>query len=225
MVLLLFGPPGCGKGTQSRLITSWLKIPAISTGEMLRAEIQAGTALGQAAQSIMAGGGLVGDDLVNEMLLQRVSKPDCSPGFLLDGYPRTVEQAEYLDRVLDDLKMPPAVVLHLDVPNDALVGRMSSRRQCPKCSRVYNLLHQPPRVAGLCDDDATPLITRKDDREEVVRARLEMYDCLTRPVLAHYQHTDYFQIRGDRSPGYIFEEISGILEPRLGNVQQAMEAG
>jgi adenylate kinase len=202
-----------------------LKIPAISTGEMLRAEIQAGTALGQAAQSIMAGGGLVGDDLVNEMLLQRVSKPDCSPGFLLDGYPRTVEQAEYLDRVLDDLKMPPAVVLHLDVPNDALVGRMSSRRQCPKCSRVYNLLHQPPRVAGLCDDDATPLITRKDDREEVVRARLEMYDCLTRPVLAHYQHTDYFQIRGDRSPGYIFEEISGILEPRLGNVQQAMEAG
>jgi len=225
LVLLLFGPPGCGKGTQSRLITSWLKIPAISTGEMLRAEIQAGTALGQAAQSIMAGGGLVGDDLVNEMLLQRVSKPDCSPGFLLDGYPRTVEQAEYLDRVLDDLKMPPAVVLHLDVPNDALVGRMSSRRQCPKCSRVYNLLHQPPRVAGLCDDDATPLITRKDDREEVVRARLEMYDCLTRPVLAHYQHTDYFQIRGDRSPGYIFEEISGILEPRLGNVQQAMEAG
>jgi adenylate kinase len=225
LVLLLFGPPGCGKGTQSRLITSWLKIPAISTGEMLRAEIRAGTALGKAAQSIMAGGGLVGDDLVNEMLVQRVSKPDCGPGFLLDGYPRTVEQAEYLDRVLDDLKMPPAVVLHLDVPNDALIGRMSSRRQCPKCARVYNLLHQPPRVAGVCDDDATPLITRKDDREEVVRARLEMYDCLTRPVLAHYQHTDYFQIRGDRSPGYIFEEISGILEPRLSPVQQAMEAG
>jgi adenylate kinase len=192
---------------------------------MLRAEIRAGTALGKAAQSIMAGGGLVGDDLVNEMLVQRVSKPDCGPGFLLDGYPRTVEQAEYLDRVLDDLKMPPAVVLHLDVPNDALIGRMSSRRQCPKCARVYNLLHQPPRVAGVCDDDATPLITRKDDREEVVRARLEMYDCLTRPVLAHYQHTDYFQIRGDRSPGYIFEEISGILEPRLSPVQQAMEAG
>jgi adenylate kinase len=224
LVLLLFGPPGCGKGTQSRLITNWLKIPAISTGEMLRAEIRAGTALGEAAQSIMAGGGLVSDDLVNEMLALRVAQPDCGGGFLLDGYPRTVEQAEYLDRVLHYIGMPPAVVLHLDVPNDALIGRMSSRRQCPKCSRVYNLLHQPPRAAGTCDDDSTRLITRKDDREEVVRARLDMYDCLTRPILAHYQHKDYFQIRGDRSPSYIFEEISGILEPRLVVAAQALEA-
>ncbi len=216
MVLLLFGPPGCGKGTQSRLITNWLKIPAISTGEMLRAEIRAGSALGEAAQSIMAGGGLVGDDLVNEMLVQRVKQPDCAAGYLLDGYPRTVEQAEYLDGALATLHMPPALVLHLDVPNDALVGRMASRRQCPKCSRVYNLLHQPPHQPGFCDDDSTPLITRKDDREEVVRARLEMYDSMTRPVLAHYQHKDYFQIRGDRSPTYIFEEITGILEPRVG---------
>jgi adenylate kinase len=223
LVLLLFGPPGCGKGTQSRLITNWLQIPAISTGEMLRAEIRAGTALGEAAQSIMAGGGLVSDDLVNKMLVQRVSQPDCAGGFLLDGYPRTVEQAEFLDQVLDHLKMPPATILHLDVPNDALVGRMSSRRQCPACGRVYNLLHQPPRKASLCDDDATALITRKDDRESVVRARLEMYDCLTRPVLAHYQQKDYFQIRGDRSPSYIFEEINAILEPRMGNGQPRVE--
>jgi adenylate kinase len=224
MVLLLFGPPGCGKGTQSRLITNWLQIPAISTGEMLRAEIRAGTALGEAARSIMAGGGLVGDDLVDEMLVQRVKKPDCAGGFLLDGYPRTVEQAEYLDRVLEEQKMPSALVLHLDVPNDALIGRMASRRQCPKCSRIYNLLHQPPKAAGLCDEDATPLITRKDDREEVVRARLEMYDSMTRPVLAHYEHRDYFQIRGDRSPSYIFEEITGILEPRVAPVAQPVES-
>jgi adenylate kinase len=223
LVLLLFGPPGCGKGTQSRLITSWLKIPAISTGEMLRAEIRAGTVLGEAAQSIMAGGGLVGDDLVNEMLVQRVRHPDCSGGFLLDGYPRTVEQAEYLDGVLTGLDAPPATVLHLDVPNDALIGRMSSRRQCPQCLRVYNLLHQPPRVAGICDDDSTPLITRKDDRKEVVEARLAMYDCQTRPVLAHYQHKDYFQIRGDRSPSYIFEEISSILEPRIMQENSALQ--
>jgi adenylate kinase len=223
MVLLLFGPPGCGKGTQSRLITNWLQIPAISTGEMLRTEIRAGTALGEAAQSIMAGGGLVGDDLVNEMLMHRVKQPDCAAGFLLDGYPRTVEQAEFLDRVLEQLTMPAAVVLHLDVPNDALVGRMASRSQCPRCSRVYNLLHQPPRIAGLCDDDSTPLITRKDDREEVIRERLEMYDSMTRPVLAHYQHKDYYQIRGDRSPSYIFEEISGILEPLVGTVAQPAE--
>jgi adenylate kinase len=215
VVLLLFGPPGSGKGTQSRLITNWLGIPAISTGDMLRAEIQAGTPLGNAARSIMASGGLVGDDLVNEMLANRVSQPDCDAGFLLDGYPRTVEQAEYLDQLLCSRRFPKPIILHLDVPMDALVGRMSSRRQCPKCKRIYNLLQQPPLQAGVCDDDGTPLITRKDDQEDVVRERLRIYDALTRPVLAHYQDRNYYQIRGDRSPSYIFEEITGILEPLI----------
>ncbi len=182
---------------------------------MLRGETRAGTSLGEAARSIMASGGLVGDDLVNEMLLHRVSQPDCSQGFLLDGYPRTVEQAEFLDGVLLAHGFPPALVLHLDVPNDALIGRMSSRRQCPKCSRVYNLLHEPPKALGVCDDDGTSLITRKDDKEEVVRARLEMYDEVTRPVLAHYQNANYRQIRGDRSPSYIFEAITGILDSAM----------
>lgn len=213
MVLLLFGPPGSGKGTQSRLITNWLQIPAISTGDMLRAEIQAGTQLGESARSIMASGGLVGDALVSEMLVKRVSQPDCANGFLLDGYPRTVEQAEFLDRVITDRELCKPVILHLDVPLDALVGRMTSRRQCPKCGRIYNLLQQPPKVDELCDDDGTPLITRKDDREDVVRERIRTYDEVTRPVLAHYQDRNYHQIRGDRSPGYIFEEITGILEP------------
>lgn len=215
MVLLLFGPPGSGKGTQSRLITNWLGIPAISTGDMLRAEIQAGTELGQKAQSIMASGGLVGDDLVNEMLAQRVAKPDCKDGFLLDGYPRTVEQAEYLDSIIAMRKLPEPIVLHLDVPADALAGRLTSRRQCPKCGRIYNLLQQPPKKAGICDDDGTPLITRKDDQEDVVRERIRTYDEVTRPVLAYYQDRDYHQIRGDRSPSYIFEAISGILDPRV----------
>ena len=215
MILLLFGPPGCGKGTQSRLITDWLKIPAISTGEMLRAELQAGSELGVAAQSIMASGGLVGDDLVNRMLLKRVSQHDCSHGFLLDGYPRTVYQAEFLDGVLTERSLPPARVLHLDVPGDALIGRMTSRRQCPACCRIFNLLHQPPKQKGICDDDGAALITRRDDREDVFRERLRMYDDVTRPVLAHYQYRNYHQIRGDRSPSYIFEEITGILEPLM----------
>lgn len=213
MVLLLFGPPGSGKGTQSRFITDWLGIPAISTGDMLRAEIQAGSALGKAARSIMASGGLVGDDLVNQMLAQRIARPDCERGFLLDGYPRTVQQAEFLDRLITERRLPKPVILHLDVPMDALVGRMTSRRQCPKCGRIYNLLHQPPKRAGVCDDDGTPLETRKDDNEDVVRERIRTYEELTRPVLAHYQDRNYYQIRGDRSPGYIFEEITGILEP------------
>ena len=213
MVLLLFGPPGSGKGTQSRLITNWLAIPAISTGDMLRAEIQAGTALGNAARSVMASGGLVGDDLVNKMLAQRIAQPDCERGFLLDGYPRTVQQAEYLDDLFDERTLPQPIILHLDVPMDALVGRMTSRRQCPKCGRIYNLLHQPPKKAGFCDDDGTDLATRKDDQEDVVRERIRTYDELTRPVLAYYQDRNYHQIRGDRSPSYIFEEITGILEP------------
>lgn len=220
MVLLLFGPPGSGKGTQARLITNWLGIPAISTGEMLRAEIQAGTPLGKAAQSIMASGGLVNDELVIKMLEQRIAQPDCRGGFLLDGYPRTVEQAEFLDRLIAERRLPRPIVLHLDVPADALVGRLTSRRQCPKCQRIYNLLHQPPMQTGVCDDDGTPLITRKDDREDVVRDRIRTYEELTRPVLSHYQDRNYHQIRGDRSPSYIFEEITGILDP-LGSRSRA----
>jgi len=213
VVLLLFGPPGSGKGTQSRLITNWLGIPAISTGDMLRAEIQAGTELGNAARSIMASGGLVSDDLVNKMLARRVAQPDCQRGFLLDGYPRTLQQAEYFDALVKERGLPKPIILHLDVPTDALIGRLTSRRQCPKCGRIYNLLHQPPKKAGVCDDDGTPLVTRKDDQEDVVRDRLRTYDELTRPVLAYYQDRNYYQIRGDRSPSYIFEVITGILEP------------
>ena len=224
VVLLLFGPPGCGKGTQSRLIVNWLRIPAISTGEMLRAEVQTGSELGRVAQSIMSSGGLVSDDLVNRMLACRIARPDCESGFLLDGYPRTLEQAEYLDQLLEARRLPRPIVLHLDVPADALVARMISRRQCPQCSRVYNLLHQPPRVEGLCDDDGTALVTRKDDQESVFRERLRAYDDLTRPVLAYYHDYNYHQIRGDRSPAYIFEEISGVLEKVLSrNGHQAVK--
>jgi adenylate kinase len=213
LVLLLFGPPGSGKGTQSGKISHWLGIPAISTGDMLREEIKAGSALGNAAKAIMSSGGLVGDDLVNRMLAQRVSAADCQHGFLLDGYPRTVEQAEYLDQVLAEQQFESPIILHLDVPMDALVGRLTSRRQCPQCKRIYNLLQMPPKTPGICDDDGTPLITRKDDSEDVVKERIRTYDEWTRPVLAYYQDRKYHQIRGDRSPGYIFEEITGILEP------------
>ena len=211
MVLLLFGPPGCGKGTQSRLIVDWLKIPSISTGDMLRAEIKAGSELGKAAQTTIAAGGLVSDDLVNQILQVRISQPDCRRGFILDGYPRTVEQAEFLDATLEQSNSGKPIVLHFDVPTDALVGRMTARRQCPRCSRTYNILSVRPRSPGRCDVDGEPLVIRKDDREDVFRERLRMYNELTRPILAHY--SDYHHIRGDRSPAYIFEELTGILEP------------
>ena len=211
MVLLLFGPPGCGKGTQSRLIVDWLKIPAISTGDMLRAEIRAGSDLGKAAQATIVAGGLVSDDLVNQILKARIELPDCAGGFILDGYPRTVEQAEFLDATLQNKGMDRPMVLHFDVPRDALIGRMTSRRFCPKCARTYNILSVRPKSPGKCDADGEGLVIRKDDREEVFRERLRAYDELTRPILAHY--SDYHLIHGDRSPAYIFEEITGILEP------------
>jgi adenylate kinase len=211
VVLLLFGPPGCGKGTQSRLIVDWLKIPAISTGDLLRGEMKAGSDLGKAAQTAVAAGGLVSDDLVNQILKARISLPDCSRGFILDGYPRTVEQADFLDGILGQMGIGKPLVLHFDVPADALIGRMTSRRWCPKCGRTYNILSVRPKSPGKCDVDGESLIVRKDDREDVIRERLRAYDEQTRPILAHYE--DYHHIQGDRSPAYIFEEITGILEP------------
>ncbi len=213
MVLLLFGPPGCGKGTQSRLIVDWLKIPAISTGDMLRAEITAGSEFGKAAQATIATGGLVGDDLVNQILKSRIGQPDCARGFILDGYPRTVEQAEFLDAALRESSIARPVVLHFDVPKDALIGRMTSRRWCPKCARTYNILSVRPKRPGKCDADGEGLVVRKDDREDVFRERLRAYNELTRPILAHYH--DYHLIQGDLSPAYIFEEITAILEPLI----------
>jgi adenylate kinase len=208
------------------LITNWLGIPAISTGDMLRSEIQAGTELGESVRSIMTSGGLVGDELVNQMLAHRVSQPDCKNGFLLDGYPRTVDQADYLDRLICQRGLPKPIILHLDVPLDALMGRLTSRRQCPVCGTIYNLLHQPPRKAGLCDNDGTALVTRKDDQDDVVRERLRTYEAQTRPVLAHYQdRAAFYQIRGDRSPQYIFEAITGILEPLMPKNLAAGERG
>jgi adenylate kinase len=196
-------------------------MPSISTGDMLRAEIAAGTALGRQTQSIIAAGGLVSDDLINAALCSRISKADCANGFLLDGYPRTVEQAQYLDGLLAKRNLPPPVVIHLDVPPDVLVGRMISRRQCSKCGQMYNVLSKRPKVAGRCDDDGAPLVTRKDDREDVIRERLRAYKEQTRPVLGHYLGNRYFQISGDRSAPYIFEEITRILESLMKNGPRA----
>ena len=214
LIILLFGPPGSGKGTQGRLMLEWMpeKIPSISTGDMLRAEISAQSPLGVKTQQIIAAGGLVGDDLMNEVVRSRLSQPDCKSGFMLDGYPRTLEQAEFLDTLLAELKMASPIVIHLDVPADVLVGRMVSRRQCSKCGQMYNVLSQRPKVPGICDNDGESLFMRKDDQEDVIRERLRTYEDVTRPVLNHYPSSQYFQISGDRSTTYIFEEITQILD-------------
>jgi len=214
LVILLFGPPGCGKGTQSPQISRLLNIPAISTGEMLRAEVEAGTPLGQEVQAILAAGSLVSDELVNNIVVSRIKKPDCKNGFLLDGYPRTLSQAKYLDEQLADLGFPAPTVFHLATPKSVLIERISSRRQCPTCGRIYNLLFKPPAKPGVCDNDGTKLIRRSDDSVEVVSARLEAYERLTAPIMVHYAGGDYHSVPANRPPDEIFRDIEQILKSR-----------
>ena len=212
MVLLLFGPPGCGKGTQARMVSSWLGIPAVSTGDLLRAEVGARTPLGVAAAAIMETGGLVGDSLVNAMLVRRVEHSDCARGFLLDGFPRTVAQAGFLDGYLASRQLPPGRVIHLEVERHTLIDRMSARRQCPVCGKIYNTLHQPPRSSGVCDSDGAVLIRRKDDHQSIVRQRLKEYDELTGPVLHHYCGPRLHSIDGGQSAERVFEDITAAIQ-------------
>ncbi|BDC48818.1 adenylate kinase [Bryobacterales bacterium F-183] len=224
MVLLFFGPPGSGKGTQSKMITDWLQIHTISTGEIFRAEVQAGTSLGRAAQDIMNSGGLVGDDIVNAMLETRLSQLDLHHGVLLDGYPRTIPQAQFLDQFLTARGLPEPTVLHLDSPRDIIIHRVSGRRHCAACNRGYNIYFQPPQVEGVCDYDGEPLSIREDDREEIVRERLLDYDRRTSPLLGYYEGRDYHRIDGNRPPEEVAREVATRLEGQMVRVRSSLTA-
>jgi adenylate kinase len=167
---------------------------------MFRAESKAGTVLGKTVSEIMAAGGLVSDELVNDIVASRISKPDCAGGFLLDGYPRTLPQARVFAGLLHQRGLPDPIVIHLDVADDPLVARLTSRRQCPECRRIYNLLSQPPLVEGQCDDDHAPLLIRDDDCECVIRRRLAAYKQLTGPILQWYGHSVVRTVDGGKAP-------------------------
>jgi adenylate kinase len=217
MVILLFGPPGCGKGTQGAIITRQLGIPSISTGEIFRAELKAGTPLGNAARQIMASGGLVGDDIVNAMVKGRLGQPDCRNGFLLDGYPRTLAQAQFLDGLLKELAYPEPTILFLEVADTVLISRLTSRRQCPVCGAIYNLLSQPPQKGGVCDKDGAALIQRDDDKEEVIRARLVAYGESTGPLIGYYSKRDFHRLDGNRKPEDVQVDVDKILNRPTGS--------
>ncbi len=210
MIVLLFGAPGCGKGTQAAFIASRFHIPCISTGEMFRAEYLAGTELGKLACSIISKGDLVGDEIVNPIVAGRIGQPDCASGFLLDGYPRTVPQAVFLDRMLAQRGLPQPTAIHLDVPAGVIVSRLTARRQCPACSRIYNMKSQPPAMPGICDGDGTALVRRDDDYEDVIRERLKAYRKATGPVLAHYAQRCR-SVDANRAPEAIARDIEQIL--------------
>jgi adenylate kinase len=218
LIVLLFGPPGCGKGTQAAGIAARFRIPAISTGDLFRAECKAGTELGKLACSILAAGGLVGDEIVNGIVANRTLQSDCANGFLLDGYPRTVPQAQFLASLMRKRGLPEPVVIHLDVSDDVLVTRLAARRQCPTCRRIYNLLSQPPRVPDRCDEDGAALIAREDDRESVIRQRLRAYEEQTAPVLAWYGAAATSRVDGSLAPVAVTEQVDRVLRQRADSV-------
>ena len=211
MILLLFGPPGCGKGTQAVFLAERFRIPAISTGEIIRAEIQTGSERGKTVAEIIGHGDFVSDEMVNQIVAGRVSQPDCARGFLLDGYPRTVPQARVLEALLRQLGLCDPIGIHLCVGDVPLVARLTARRQCPKCKHIYNLLTQPPSVSDQCDACHLRLIHRDDDCEAVVRHRLETYKELTDPVLQWYGPSVVHTIDGNRSPEQVRVAIESAI--------------
>ena len=186
MRIILLGPPGAGKGTQAKLLIERLRVPQISTGDMLRAAVEAGTPLGLEAQGIMARGGLVPDAVIIGLVRERLQASDCARGFILDGFPRTPAQAEALEALLSDLGVKLDHVLCLEVPNEALVERIAGRRTC-KCGAMSHVRFSPSKAAGRCDACGAETFQRDDDREETVRRRLEVYDAQTAPLIRFYQ--------------------------------------
>lgn len=215
---ILLGAPGSGKGTQGATLSELYRIPTISTGDLLRAEIAAGTRLGLQAKSVIAAGGLVSDDFVNGLVASRIEREDCRDGFLLDGYPRSRAQGEFLDRLSAERRLPEPVVIHLDVPLDLLKKRMLARRQCPKCKRILSVVSGGPALEGLCPVDGAKLITRADDRPEAVEARLSGYENYEREVVAYYKSRDYHRINGDAS---MQDVTARVLEALAAMVQAA----
>jgi adenylate kinase len=182
MRLILLGPPGAGKGTQANFICKRYAIPQISTGDMLRAAVKAGTPLGVAAKKVMDSGALVGDDIIIGLVKERITQPDCANGFLFDGFPRTIPQADAMKAA--GVKLD--VVLEIDVPDEAIIERMSGRRVHPASGRTYHVKFNPPKVAGKDDATGEDLIQRADDEESTVRNRLQVYKDQTRPLVAYY---------------------------------------
>jgi adenylate kinase len=200
LCLILFGPPGSGKGTQARLLRQSLGVAHVSTGDMLRERVAAGDALGREVAGTMRSGGLVPDETVNRMVAERIEQPDCAAGFILDGYPRTVNQARLVTRLLAVKRIAP-VVVYLKVDYNIIIARLSGRLQCPVCGALYSLPNVPG-VPGVCGTDGSNLVAREDDRPEVVGERLKAYERQTTPVLEFL-----------RGAGYSVAEIDGAAGP------------
>ncbi len=218
MDLVLFGPPGAGKGTQAQFIVERHKIPQISTGDMLRAAVKAQTPLGIKAKSIMDSGGLVSDDVVLGIVQERLAQADCSKGFILDGFPRTIPQAVSLNDILAGLGRKIDHVISLDVDNAEIIQRLSGRRACSACGKGYHVSYDPPKSEGVCDVCGGALIQREDDRESTVKNRLDVYDRQTAPLKEYYEQAGLLRHIDGRAPiRDIQQQIDNLLSGQSGD--------
>ncbi len=210
--LILIGPPGAGKGTQAERLRNDFRLPFISTGEMLRANVKDGTELGKAAKQHMDSGGLVPDDLIVAMAAERLEQDDARDGFILDGFPRTTAQAHALDEQLSVLGRRITAALLIDVPDEEVVKRISGRRVCVKTGHNYHVEFDPPKVEGVCDQDGSRLIQRDDDQPDVVKERLAVYHEKTAPLIEYYDSMGLMRrIDGLRSPADVHDHIRAVI--------------
>jgi adenylate kinase len=220
--IIMMGPPGAGKGTQAKLISKAYGIPQISTGDLLRENVAQQTGLGVKVKAVLDEGALVSDDLVCDMVAERLGHQDCDRGFILDGFPRTVTQAEWLDGYLKSRQMGagaapfsgiPPVVIRLVVEYNRLLQRITGRRSCPTCGRIYNVYFQPPKVEGICDVDGGRLVVRPDDTVEVVAERLKAYEKLTLPLVDYYHAKGRLvELNGDQAVEAIAAQAFSAIE-------------
>ena len=211
--LIFLGPPGAGKGTQAKMIVDKYSIPQLSTGDLMRAAVSSGSPIGDKVKGYMAAGALVPDDLVVDILLDRLSGDDCRDGFILDGFPRTVGQAESLEAALKKRGMQLSGVVAMIVPDEALLARLTARRICRECSASYHLEFLKPKVEGKCDRCQGELYQRKDDSEEVILNRLKVYHDQTAPLIDFYQtRKKLYTVDGNKKIEMIFSEICDIID-------------
>ncbi|MDE7132019.1 MAG: adenylate kinase [Lachnospiraceae bacterium] len=212
MKIIMLGAPGAGKGTQAKMIAEKYKIPHISTGDIFRANIKNGTQLGMEAKQYMDQGLLVPDELTVKILLDRVAKEDCKNGYVLDGFPRTIPQAEVLDKALSQLGDKIDYAINVDVPDDNIVRRMGGRRACLSCGATYHLEHVPPKTEGICDSCGQELVLRDDDKPETVQNRLNVYHEQTQPLIEFYSKKGVLQtVDGTMDMSDVFEAIVTVL--------------
>ena len=213
MKIIMFGAPGAGKGTQAKMLADKYKIPHVSTGDIFRANIKNGTELGTKAKVYMDQGMLVPDELTCDLVVDRIKQDDCKDGYILDGFPRTIPQAECLDKALDALNDKIDFAVNVEVPDENIIRRMSGRRACLSCGRTYHIVYNPPKEEGICDECKKELVLRDDDKPETVEKRLKVYHEQTQPLIDYYRNKGVLaEVDGTRDMQEVFTAITDVLE-------------